>query len=253
MRKTIFFVMILIFPALAQEEMFGYKVLNEPLKPAIASYIGREVWAYGNLDIYCQNPRDTQQVSRFYNTTPRDKLTIQNLVLVELPENYWQQIVHVNGGFTQPGDYSGVSSETAFLIVLQTETPIEDNGSAASGTSLSYDTIVEEKCQKFFTVALPKLMFLERIFSFTPFAEIAEQKGWSGQDVQTILDVNTSVTVGMTRDMVLWKLGAPLKPLNLEEASSATHWSYLSYVPFSHDVDFDQDGKISQYVEGRLP
>jgi hypothetical protein len=57
----------------------------------------------------------------------------------------------------------------------------------------------------------------------------------------------------MTRDMVLWKLGAPLKPLNLEEAYSASHWSYLSYVPFSHDVSFDQNGKVSEYAEGCLP
>jgi hypothetical protein len=242
-------VVIFIFSfVLAQEEMFGYEIIDEPLEPAVASYIGREVWAYGNLRVYCQNPMDTQQVSRFYNTTPRDKLSIQNLVLVELSENYWQQIIHVNGGFTQPGDHSGVTSETAFLLTLRTKEPIKNYGSASDGSPIE-----DALCQEFFTVVLPELNALERVFSFIPFEEIARQKGWTKQDVQDVLDIYASVNVGMTRDMVLWKLGAPLEPLELSEAWSAGHWSYLSYVPFSHSVDFDQEGKVSKYSEGRLP
>lgn len=242
-------VVILIFSfALAQEEKFGYKVLNEPLEPAVTSYIGREVWVYGRLRIYCQNPMNTQQVSRFYNMTPQHKLTIQNLVPIQLPENYWQQIIHVNGGFTQPGDHSGVTSETAFLLTLLTKEPIKNYGGASDGSPIE-----DALCQEFFTVVLPELNALERVFSFNSFEEIAKQEGWSEQEVQAVLSESTSVAVGMTREMVLWKLGAPLKPLELSEAWSAGHWSYLSYVPFSHSVDFDQEGKVSKYSEGRLP
>jgi hypothetical protein len=251
MHKSILIVALMLSFALAQEEIFGYEVLNDPLEPAVTSYIGREVWAYGRLQVYCQNPINTQQVSRFYYTSPKNKLAIQNLSHVNLPEDSWQRIIHVNGGFTQPMDHSGVSSETAFLLTLNTESPILNEGSASDG-SLSQDELYTS-CQEFFTVVLPQVSYLERIFSFIPFEEIAEQQGWTDQEVRDVLDVYASVSLGMTRDMVLWKLGAPLNPLNLDEAHSAGHWSYLSYVPFSHNMGFDQDGKVSKYSEGRLP
>jgi hypothetical protein len=95
-------------------------VIDEVLEPAVVAYIGLEVWAYGSLRVYCQSPMNTQQVYRFYDTVPQNKLIVQNLVRVKLPKDSWQQVIHVNGGFIQPMDHSSVSSETAFLLTLKT-------------------------------------------------------------------------------------------------------------------------------------
>jgi hypothetical protein len=252
MRKVIFLSIALIFPALAQEEIFGYRVLNEPLEPALASYIGRDVWAYGNLRVYCQNPINTQQVVRFYNTTPQHKLTIQNLVRVKLPEEYWQQVIHVNGGFTQPMDFSSITSETAFLLTLQTETAIV-NTASVSDSSLGHDELYVS-CQEFFTVVFPKINYLERIFSFESFQDVAREQGWSKKARADTLDIYTSVQPGTTKDMVLWKLGAPLSPLELDEALNASHWNYQGYIPFSKNVTFDKrTGTVTKYLESHLP
>jgi hypothetical protein len=252
MRKIIFLSMFLMFPARAQEEMFGYKVLNEPLEPAVTAYIGREVWAYGNLRVYCQNPMNTQQVVRFYDTTPNNKLTIQNLVRVKLPEEHWQQVIHVNGGFTQPMDFSSITSQTAFLLTLRTET-------ATVNTALVYDDSLSHDelyilCQEFFTVVFPKMNYLERIFSFQSVQDVAREKEWPKQALAEVLDPYTSVQLGMTREIVLWKLGAPLHPLELDEALNAGYWSYLGYIPFSKTVMFNKKtGTVTKYSEGRLP
>jgi hypothetical protein len=249
MRKAVIVFFLLVAPVIAQEEIFGYEIIDELLEPAVTSYIGREVWAYGNLDVYCQKRVDIPQSTRFYNTTPELKLSIDTIELVKLPENFWQQIIHVNGGFTQPGDYSGVSSETAFLIVLKTETAIKNNGYASNGTFLE-----DELCQDFFTIVFPEMMYLERIFSFESIQDVAKEKVWPKQALNNVLDMNVSVQIGMTKDMVLWKLGAPLRPLELKESFDADAWSYLSQVPFSKDVTFDKrDGNVIKFIEGRLP
>jgi hypothetical protein len=252
MRKAIVFLVLLMFPAFAQEKIFGYERIDEPLEAAVTAYIGREVWAYGRMSIYCQNEADTPESIRFYYTTPELRLTIDRIVTIKNGDNIWQQVqtIHVNGGFTQPGDYSGLDSEIAFLIVLRTETPIKNDGAAFYGTT----PVEEELCQDFFTVVFPKAAYLERIFSFESIHDVAKEKGWPKKILPKIFDLYTSVQPGMTKEMVLWKLGAPLRPLELKEALEVAYWSYLSWVPFSKDVTFDKkDGRVIKYIEGRLP
>jgi hypothetical protein len=60
-------------------------------------------------------------------------------------------------------------------------------------------------CQEFFTVVFPKISYLERIFSLKSIQEVAEEKGWSKKSLDEVLDINSSVQFGMTKDMVLWK------------------------------------------------
>jgi hypothetical protein len=213
MRQAISLLILLIFPVFAQEQIFGYNTIDEPLEPGVTSYIGHKLWVYGGLGgvnrLMCQsNVHD--DYGRNYVSEPYDSFTIQNIYLVEF----------YGGGIFDP------SKGPAFLITLRFERPLFTN--IIGG---------REYCQDFYVGWFPELSYLQRKLSYESPQDTASRLGWTNEQLGKVFqyDYDGKNLLGMTKEMVLWIYGAPHIPSDIQEAMVTNRWQY--FFPITEEID----------------
>jgi hypothetical protein len=245
--------------ALAQsDKLLGYTVLNERLEPEISSYLGQIVWAYASLYMRCQD-KETSGTVRFYNSQQNLDIKIDNIALISLQEvldnpsqrTSYTPYISIDGGLTGPNSSDAISPtpDSVYLVLLETDVPITNHAVVSFGDGETF-----LPCQAFYTFLGPDKLYFERAFSKVSLQEVASIQNWSEAEFNFVIEEPGAerLLIGMTRDMVFWKVGWPLEPFDFEEALEADEWTYQWHIPYGLEVHF-AGGKVMSFTEWGLP
>ena len=248
-RLNIALVLVSLLATAQSTELFGFPLRTEALPREVANYVSKTIWVRGKVSLSCQET-GLSSAERIFFTSPAQSFLIQNIYLVDIPKDFYPAIAF-NGGTAHPMDRSALKLDSAFLVLLESATPLKP-----AGLINSSDIPIDDPrylCQTFYSLIVPEAVYLQRAFSFTSPQEAARKHGWTSEQLATVLEARTShITEGLTREMVLWLRGWPLDPLELSEALIADTWIYRGVVPLSLTLHFEND-KVASFEEGKLP